>query len=146
MQKEIDLGVFSKECRRHNLRVTPQRTAIFRELAKAKSHPSADEMFQAVRKEFPNISYDTVNRTLLTFSRIGLINLVEGHTTPRRFDPDLSSHHHFHCQQCGRIIDFCNSDFDDLTIPSSLLREFDVTSSRVVLRGICKACSRKRIG
>jgi Fur family peroxide stress response transcriptional regulator len=144
MQIEEYIDGFIRECRRHHLRVTPQRTAIYKTLAKAKNHPSADELFQAVRQEFPNISYDTVNRTLLTFSRIGLINLVEGHSTPRRFDPDLDNHHHFHCQQCGRIIDFTNSDYDDLEIPDSLRRRFDVTSSRVVLRGVCRKCSRNK--
>lgn len=143
MQKNKILDDFIQECRRHHLRVTPQRTAIYKMLARAKNHPSADELFQSVRQEFPNISYDTVNRTLLTFSRVGLINPVEGHTAPRRFDPDLTNHHHFHCQQCGRIIDFLNSDFDDLEIPGSLRKKFDVTSSRVVLRGICRKCGRK---
>ena len=143
MQIENKLDDFIQECRRYNLRVTPQRTAIYKKLLKAKNHPSADELFQAIRQEFPNVSYDTVNRTLLTFSRVGLINLVEGHTTPRRFDPDLSNHHHFHCQQCGRIIDFNNSDYDDLKIPSSLRRNFDVISSRVVLKGICGKCRQK---
>jgi len=144
MQLEDNLDGFIQECRKHNLRVTPQRTAIYKRLVKAKNHPSADELFQAIRREFPNISYDTVNRTLLTFSRVGLINLVEGHTTPRRFDPDLSNHHHFHCQQCGKIMDFYNSDYDDLEIPISLRRRFDVISSRVVLRGICRKCSQKK--
>ena len=143
MQKEEILDDFIQECRRHHLRVTPQRTAIYRNLVKAKNHPSADELFQSVRQEFPNISYDTINRTLLTFLRVGLINLVEGHSTPRRFDPDLSNHHHFHYQQCGRIIDFLNSDYDDLEIPGFLRKKFDVVSSRVVLKGICRKCSQR---
>ena len=69
---------FVETCRRHQLKVTPQRVAIYKALIQSRQHPTADMMYQEVREKYPNISFDTVNRTLLTFSEIGVVDVVEG--------------------------------------------------------------------
>ena len=55
---------FIEKCQVHNLKVTPQRVAIYRELLDSTEHPTVDAMFQIVKKKFPNISYDTVSRSM----------------------------------------------------------------------------------
>jgi Fur family peroxide stress response transcriptional regulator len=137
------LSSFIERCRRGKLRVTPQRVAILRELGKSDDHPSAAAMFETIRKQFPNISFDTVNRTLLTFADIGIVDVVEGCGGPRRFDPRTEYHHHLHCIRCDTIIDFQSEDYDNLTIPEEIRRKFDVISKRVVLNIICDKCKEK---
>jgi Fur family peroxide stress response transcriptional regulator len=127
-------------CRKHRLRVTPQRHAIYQLLAGLKEHPSADDVFHRIRERFPSISYDTVNRTLLTFARIGLVSVVEGPGGPRRFDSDIEQHHHFHCRQCGRIVDIYSEDYDRLRVPREVAERFTVFDKRVVLTGLCDRC------
>jgi Fur family peroxide stress response transcriptional regulator len=134
---------FTDKCRQHNLKVTPQRMAIYTELIKSKNHPSAELIFQRIRKQFPNISFDTVNRTLFTFSEIGLVDVVEGLGRPRRFDSDMSMHHHFHCIKCGNIIDFNSDAYNSLEIPEDIERKYTVIRKRVVLKGICDKCRKK---
>jgi Fur family peroxide stress response transcriptional regulator len=124
----------------HKLKVTPQRIAIYQELLNSGSHPSADAIYQLVTKEHPHISFDTVNRTLLTFSKIGIVDTVEGFGGAKRFDPDVSSHHHLHCIQCGEIFDFKSRTYDNLEVPGDVGENFKVIGKRVVLRGICSAC------
>jgi len=143
MEKVVNpgnLNAFVEKCKECNLKITPQRTAIYKELIKAKDHPSADVIYQAIKRTFPNISFDTVNRTLLTFSEIGIIDLVEGHGDPRRFDPNMDSHHHFYCISCGEIMDFYHEAFDKLIIPGEIKQKFTVSSMRVVLKGFCDRC------
>ncbi|BBO70405.1 transcriptional repressor [Desulfosarcina alkanivorans] len=135
---------FLETCRRHQLKITPQRVAIFRMLIQSKQHPSAEVLFRSVKKEFPNISFDTVNRTLLTFADIGVVAVVEVFGGPRRFDPDITAHHHLHCMACGRIIDFEYAGFARLDVPESITGGFTVTSKRVVLKGLCDRCNLKR--
>lgn len=130
-----------EKCQAHNLKVTPQRMAIYRELIDSKAHPTVDAMFQTVNKEFPNISYDTVSRTLLTFAEIGIVDLVEVYGGAKRFDPNVTSHHHLHCVFCGEIHDFKNDAYNDLKIPDNVPLGFTVLTSRVVLKGICEQCS-----
>jgi len=122
------------------LKVTPQREAIYEELSKSDKHPTAEQLHARVRKRLPKVSLDTVNRTLLTFAEIGLADIVEGDGSPRRYDPDMDAHHHVHCVKCGTILDFCNSEFDALEVPSDIRRRFKVLSKKVVISAICPGC------
>jgi Fur family peroxide stress response transcriptional regulator len=137
------LSKFVEICHDNNLKVTPQRVAIYSELLHLNTHPTADEIYQIVKKQYSNISFDTVNRTLLTFAQIGVVDIVEIFGGAKRFDPDVKSHHHLHCIQCGKIFDFFSREFDELEVPNEVLKQFQVKSKRVVLRGICKDCQEK---
>lgn len=136
-------AIFIEQCKKHHLNVTPQRLAIFRTLVKSKDHPSAETTYNKVCKVFPNISFDTVNRTLLTFSEIGIIDIIEGFTQRRRFDSDTTNHHHFHCVKCDSIIDFSDDIFNDWEIPAHIQRQHIIFSKRVVLKGLCEKCRKK---
>lgn len=134
---------FFNRSRENGLKITPQRTAIYQEFLKAKNHPSADTIYKRIRKKIPNISFDTVNRTLLTFSRIGIANIVEGYGQSKRYDPDIETHHHFRCIKCNIIIDFHNKEYDNLTIPKDIKKQFKVVNKKVVLEGLCPKCLRR---
>jgi len=139
--KQAQLKRFATTCKAHHLKVTPQRVAIYRELIGYTAHPTVDDMYQIIKNEFPNISYDTVSRTMLTFAEIGIVDLVEVYGGAKRFDPNVSDHHHLHCVACGEIVDFHNDPYNDLSIPEEFRQKFRVISSRVVLKGICEQCS-----
>lgn len=136
--------LFIEICQRHHLKITPQRVAIYRVLIQSRQHPTADLMFRTVKKDFANISFDTVNRTLLTFAAIGVVDVVETFGGPKRFDPDTSDHHHLHCVACGRIIDFEYAGYARLDVPKAIAGRFKVISKRVVLKGLCETCAQKR--
>jgi Fur family transcriptional regulator, peroxide stress response regulator len=124
----------------HQLKITPQRVAIYQKLLNSSTHPTADAIYQIVKKEYPHISFDTVNRTLLTFAKIGIVEVVEVFGGAKRFDPNVDGHHHLHCTQCGEITDFEHRAYDDLDVPEDIRKTFKVLRKRVVLRGICNAC------
>ncbi len=132
---------FNQLLKENNIKITPQRALIYAELI-GLDHPSADILFNKVKKTFPNISYDTVYRTLLTYSRIGLLDVVEGYGEPKRFDTNTDSHHHFRCLQCSSITDIKRDHFDNLEIPEEIFSRFQVLRSKVVLEGICKKCKK----
>ena len=138
------IDLFRNKCRKHGLKVTPQRTIVYTELLKATDHPSIDTILDRVRKFLPNISFDTVYRTLLSLSRIGVINIVEGYGGSKRFDPNIAPHHHFRCTNCHRIVDFYNEYYDNIKIPKDIQEQFTVLNKKVVLEGLCKQCSRKK--
>lgn len=131
---------FPDQARAHGLRVTPQREAVYAELVHSGQHPTAEQLFKAVRQRFPNISLDTVNRTLLTFAKIGLASVVESYGSPRRYDADLEPHHHAHCIKCGMIMDFQDKSFENLQVPDRIRQKFKVVGKKVVLKGICNRC------
>ncbi len=147
MQKHDDehrVQRFIATCREHKLKVTPQRVAIYRALIQSDQHPTADMMYRRVQRKFPSISFDTVNRTLLTFAGLGVVDVVEVFGGPKRFDPNIDDHHHLHCMACGRIIDFDHEDYTHLEVPAKIARKFKVISKRVVLKGHCATCAPER--
>ena len=140
-KRNESIDFFTRRCREHTLRITPQRTAIYNAVKDDGSHPSADSVYRKVRATFPTISFDTVNRTLLSFVDIGVLRIAESYNRRKRFDPNLESHHHLSCIKCGRIIDFENKDFDELEIPAAIRNTYNVLGKKVVLECICDICS-----
>ncbi len=131
---------FAGQCRQAGLKVTPQRIAIYRELLKTNEHPSAEMLYEKVKKVFPSISLDTVNRTLLTLNEIGVAFTVEGSGDARRFDGGLDKHQHFKCVKCKRIIDFHHKPFDNIKLPAEIRKKFKVLRKTVYLEGLCDLC------
>ena len=134
------LGLLGERCRKHGLKVTPQRIAVYKTLLGMDTHPTSEEVYQKVRDEMNNISLDTVNRTLHTLSQIGVAFVVEGTGQPRRFDAGLEDHQHFLCIQCSKVIDFHHEPFDNINVPESLKGEFKILRKTVYLEGLCGAC------
>ena len=133
-----------RKLRNVGLKVTPQRIAVYKTLIESKEHPSAEMVCQKVRHTFPNISLDTVNRTLITLSEIGAAFIVEGSGDAKRFDGGLENHQHFKCVKCKRIIDFHYKPFDNIKMPTSIRKKFTILRKTVYLEGICDLCQKKR--
>ena len=128
------------KCREAGLKITPQRMAVYKVLIESKQHPSAEVVFRKVRGVIPNISLDTVNRTLLTLAEIGAALIVEGSGDVKRFDGRLETHQHFKCVKCKRIFDFHYKPFDNIVVPKNISRKFRVLKKTVYLEGICDLC------
>jgi Fur family peroxide stress response transcriptional regulator len=131
---------FTSQCREAGLKVTPQRIVIYRELLQTEEHPSAEMLYEKVKETLPNISLDTVNRTLLTFNEIGVAFTVEGSGGARRYDGGLDEHQHFRCVKCKRIIDFHHKPFDNIKLPPEINNKFTVLRKSVYLEGLCNLC------
>jgi Fur family peroxide stress response transcriptional regulator len=123
--------------------MTPQRMAIYEVLIDSDDHPCTEDVFERVRRFFPDIAIDTVYRTLTTFSEMGLTHIVEGYGEAKRYDPDTGPHHHFRCRYCNQIIDFQEPEFDNLKVPQTLKKKYTISNVKVVLEGICARCLKR---
>ncbi len=139
------LDAFSTTCSDVGLKITPQRIAVYKALIETTQHPSAEMVFVKLRKTFPSISLDTVNRTLHTLDEIGVAFVVEGSGEPKRFDANMRTHQHFKCIKCKRIIDFHHEPFDNITIPAHIAKMFTILRKTVYLEGICNLCGKKGV-
>jgi Fur family peroxide stress response transcriptional regulator len=137
---EVTEAAFASALKADGMRLTHQRLEIIRELARAEDHPDVDALFQRVRTRVPTISADTVYRTMAVLVDRGL---VESIAMPRatRFDPDQRAHHHFLCEQCGRIEDVSADVVPQPSVPADLSGIGTVRSVRLQLRGVCSECS-----
>jgi Fur family peroxide stress response transcriptional regulator len=144
--KEVErrTKVFSGICRRYGVKATHQRREIYRELARTNDHPDAETIYARVRKRISAISLDTVYRTLRLLEKKGLISRVGSLSEKTRFDANTDRHHHFVCTECGFMGDIYNEEWNDFRAPSDVMAMGKVNSVHVELRGLCKACQRKR--
>src|SRR5512136_1321888 len=89
-------------------RMTKQKRVILEVLKNTKSHPTADWVYDKVKKKIPNISLGTVYRNLNILKSQGeILELCYGKGFSR-FDGNSSQHYHFTCEHCGRILDVEN--------------------------------------
>lgn len=82
-----------------------QRDCIKQFLASRTDHPTAETVYENIRKEIPNISLATIYRNLALLSDMGEIRKISIGQGPDRFDGNTKPHSHFMCRQCGQIID-----------------------------------------
>jgi Fur family transcriptional regulator, peroxide stress response regulator len=138
------LAAFAAACRRRGLRLTPQRMEIFRALATATDHPTAEQLHERLQRKMPTLSLDTVYRTLATLTRHELVNKVDTVESQAHFEVQEDSHHHLICHQCREISDFAWPLIDDFPFPEEVKSWGEVNRKSVTVYGICRKCRGKR--
>ncbi len=129
---------FINTLREKGLNVTYQRILIYNYLQTTKNHPTAEEIYQVVKAEYPSISIATVYKTLETLAEHDLIKKVNPMHDLARFDGDTTPHHHLICSECRKIVDIHDERLDALPVPSN--NGFQVNGYRVLFEGICQEC------
>lgn len=135
---------FETECRRRGIRLTLQRRIILAAVLELDDHPTADRVFETVRKRAAGISRTTVYRTLETLVRMGAIGRTSHPGSVVRYDPRLETHHHLICQRCDTVIDTSDARLDALPVPDTSALGFEVLDVRVQLCGICRRCRERK--
>src|SRR5438067_2145074 len=86
-------------------RFTRQRAAVYAYLRAAEAHPTAEQVYQAVRQELPNISLATVYKSLETLVSAGLAAKLADADGPARYDCRSDAHYHLRCTRTGQVRD-----------------------------------------
>jgi Fur family peroxide stress response transcriptional regulator len=127
------------------LKATPQRILIFQELMSRKDHPTAEDLFSAVKKVHPTISFNTVYHTLQALTEKEMINVIRPVVDAARYDPITDVHGHFMCSQCKRIEDQLMEDPNLKQIDSEVKSSgrYWVVQSQILWVGLCETCGRE---
>lgn len=126
------------------LRMTQQREIILDELNRFQGHPSADELYEKVRKRLTRISLATVYRNLEILAEEGLVSKIEISGRQKRFDHELESHSHVYCLECHRVD---NMEFDQpfqLDASPEDVGGYAIEGYRIEFKGICPDCQKKK--
>ena len=125
---------------RGHARTTKQLQMIWDIVKDDKSHPTADQIYERVRKKLPTISLGTVYRNLQKLvAEKKLQVLMRGRS--QHFDPLVERHQHFICENCDRVYDVVLENHKDIK-PAKLPHEgFKVTSHQLSFYGTCRHCS-----
>lgn len=125
-----------------NMRLTTQRQIILEELSKVTSHPTANEVYDMVRKRLPRIGLGTVYRNLELMADNGVILKLEVGGTQKRFDATTETHYHIRCSQCDKV--------DDIDIPvqyhinevAGSASNYHILGHHIEFSGVCGACQK----
>jgi Fe2+ or Zn2+ uptake regulation protein len=131
---------FRKLLSARGIKPTHQRLAILQYMEKHRNHPTADMIYQDLVKTMPTMSKTTVYNTLNSFARRGIVLPVTITGTEVRFDLQTASHHHFLCEECGRIYDI------ELCCPNLGRKDVDghcVKEIHGYFKGLCAHCQKK---
>ena len=122
------------------IKVTPQRIAIYKELASTDQHPSTETIYKKIKDYYPNISLTTVYRTLETFEKLGIIYVVNVLYNAARYDANLDPHHHIVCTECKKVEDVYDESLNNLDISNKTLGDYKVEGYSLLLSGVCTSC------
>jgi Fur family peroxide stress response transcriptional regulator len=122
-------------------RLTPQRLAVLRVLVDSPDHPSVEQIYEEVRRQYPMISRATVYKTVETLKAMGQVLELEFSGAGNRYDGRrVEPHPHLFCRGCGRT--------QDLELPA-LMREatevaentgYQLLGHRLDFYGFCPEC------
>lgn len=136
------MALFEQACRDAGLKLTHQRLEIYRELAAAADHPTAEMLYTRLRRRLPTLSLDTVYRTLATLEERNIISRVHTDESQARYEAEMAPHHHALCRKCCSITDFQWDFLDAAPLPDGLADWGTFEDTKVTVRGICRQCGR----
>jgi len=122
-------------------RFTEQRAAVYRFLIATDAHPTADDVFTAVRGDIPDISLATVYKSLETLVGCGLAMKLTYGDGSARYDGRTDPHHHARCLVCGSVIDVPGRLDPAIWQRLGPVRDFAVEGYRLELVGHCHTCA-----
>lgn len=127
------------------VRQTKQRMLILDVLRSTKCHPTADWVYQEVRKQLPSVSLGTVYRNLKMLTEMGEALELSYGSTFSRFDGYACPHYHFVCNVCGDITDLELPRISELEDRARALTGFQVEDHRLEFYGTCGVCKQSEV-
>ena len=123
-----------------NMRLTTQRQIILEELSKVTSHPTANEVYDMVRKRLPRIGLGTVYRNLELMADSGIILKLEVGGTQKRFDATTETHYHIRCTKCDKVDDIDIEVQHHINEVATAASNYQILGHHIEFAGVCSTC------
>jgi Fur family peroxide stress response transcriptional regulator len=127
--------------RNKGYKATPQRIAICRFALGSRDHPTAQQVYDEVKKIHPTVSLATVYKTLHVLKKLDLIEEINLPQGQARFDSYGKPHINLICLHCGNIIDLDDTTAIEITGKVVAAAKFKPKGQRIDIFGTCRRCS-----
>jgi Fur family peroxide stress response transcriptional regulator len=122
-------------------KITPQRLAIVKILAKSDGHPSVEDIHLQLKNDFPTMSLATVYRNIVLIKSMGEVLELGFPDGSNRYDGKKPyPHPHVVCIKCRKIVDPSLVGLDELKKAVALETNFKILNHRLDFFGICGSC------
>ena len=129
-----------QKLREGNYKLTPQRLAVARILARSEGHPGVDAIHDQLQEDFPTMSLATVYRNVMLIKSLGEVLEIGFPEGGNRYDGNKPyPHPHVICVRCKKIIDPELSSLKDVTREVMATSGFKILTHRMDFFGICSA-------
>ena len=122
-------------------KATPQRIAICRIVLNSRAHPSAQQVYNEVKKIHPTVSLATVYKTLEVLRDLDLVQEINFPKGQARFDSYMNPHINLICSKCGTITDLDDITVEEITRKVAAATKFKPTGQSMDVYGICQKCN-----
>lgn len=125
-------------------RNTVQRHLVEEQLFAPANHPTADQVYEAVRARYPRVGKATVYRVLNKLVDEGVAQRIRLNNGPDCFDHRTDPHYHVRCVECGRVEDVEIPIDDELDVEAGEMTGFTVLGHSLQFDGLCPDCASMR--
>lgn len=127
-----------------------QREWIVKSLKQRSDHPTAEMLYSDLKKQVPEIGIATIYRNLNELVEEGEIIRIKSRSGKDRYDGNTMPHIHFECDVCMEIQDIFLQEEKIKMLDNemkSLVKKInaELTSSSIILKGICKKCNNQKL-
>lgn len=124
-------------------RNTIQRQLVIAAVRFLADHPTAEEVYDRITMEYPDISKGTVYRNLNSLVESGLLGKVSVPSGADRFDHILARHYHIKCTHCGKLMNVENFDYiPDMDAKVASVTGYKMNHRDIVFSGLCPECQK----
>ncbi|MCI9233870.1 MAG: transcriptional repressor [Bacilli bacterium] len=124
------------------MKYSDRRECIYQRIKNSYDHPTAEKIYEDVRKTIPNISLGTVYRNLNQLVEEGYIRKITNLDENAHYDK-IDMHAHMRCSSCERILDLEKHFIPDIAEYVEEKSGNKILSQEILLTGICKECRKK---
>ena len=126
-------------------KITPQRIAIVEILSKSENHPSAEDIYDQIKGEFPTMSLATVYRNIVLIKALGEVLELGFPVGSNRYDGSRPAPHpHVICIKCKKIVDPELDSLDEMKKEVAKETNFKIKNHRLDFFGICSDCMARK--
>ncbi|HKK99700.1 MAG TPA: transcriptional repressor [Desulfotignum sp.] len=130
-----------RKLRENGHKITPQRLAIIKILAVSEGHPSVEDIYEQIRRDFPTMSLATVYRNIVLLKSFGEVLELGFPDGSNRYDGNKPAPHpHVICIRCKKIVDPVLDSLDEMKKEVALETDFTILNHRLDFFGICSSC------
>jgi Fur family ferric uptake transcriptional regulator len=130
-------------------KLTAQRQTILQAFINhPENHLSAEDVYNIVKFDTPDIGLATVYRTLELLSDLEILQKIDFGDGRHRYEINKTSephhHHHLICLSCGQVREFEDDLLETLETAVARKSNFKIVDHQLKFYGYCQECQAKR--